>query len=156
MTDMLVKLYDLPEPAPRPPLGATVRRALAPERPSVVRWVRQQFGAGWTAECETAFGRLPVSCFVALVDQSPAGFCVYDSTARGMLGPIGIDPSYRGRGLGRELLLATLAAMRAVGYAYAVVGWVDSEAFFARAAGATPIPGSTPGIYAGLVVTPDD
>jgi GNAT superfamily N-acetyltransferase len=156
MTDMLVKLYDLPAPAIRPPLGATVRRALVPERPVVVRWVGRQFGAGWAAECETAFGRLPVSCFVALVDHSPVGFCVYDSTARGMLGPIGVDPSFCGRGLGRELLLATLTAMRAVGYAYVVVGWVDSEAFFARAAGATPIPGSSPGLYAGLVVTPDD
>lgn len=150
MTDMLVKLYDLPAPVP-PPMGALIRRALTLEKPSVVQWVRDQFGPGWAAECETAFGRLPVSCLIALQDQELVGFCVYDSTARGMLGPIGMAAPYRRRGLGRELLRAALEAMRAIGYAYAVVGWVASEAFFQRVAGATPIPGSEPGLYAGIV-----
>jgi GNAT superfamily N-acetyltransferase len=156
MTDMLVKLYRLPEPPPRPLPGTVIRRALAPERPAVVRWVRRQFGSRWAAECKTAFGCLPVRCFVVLVDRSLAGFCVYDCTARGMLGPIGLDPAHRGRGLGRELLRTTLTAMRSAGYAYAVIGWVAAEAFFRRAVGAIPIPQSTPGFYADLVVTPEE
>jgi GNAT superfamily N-acetyltransferase len=156
MTDMLVKLYALPQAAPEPPPDTVIRRALAPERPAVARWVQRQFGAGWAAECEAAFARLPVSCFVVLVDRSLAGFCVYDTTARGMLGPIGLAPAHRGRGLGRELLRTTLQAMRAVGYAYAVVGWVEAETFFERAAGAIPIPASTPGLYADLMTCSED
>ncbi len=154
MTDMLVKLYDLPDRARPLPVDVVVRRALAAERLAVVPWVRREFGAGWAAECESAFGRLAVSCFIALQAKELAGFCVYDSTARGMLGPIGVAPAHQRRGLGRALLLAALDAMHAVGYAYAVVGWVQSESFFRRTVGAIPIPGSDPGLYAGLISTP--
>lgn len=151
MTDMLVKLYDLPDSSRQRPRNALVRRALTLERPAVVPWVRRQFGPGWAAECETAFGRMPASCFIALQDKKLVGFCVYDSAARGMLGPIGVIAPYQRQGLGRELLLSALEAMRAIGYAYAVVGWVESEAFFRHAAGAMPIPGSAPGLYAGAL-----
>ena len=154
MTDMLVKLYDLPERSRQQPADTSVRRALAPERATVVPWVREHFGPGWAAECDTAFGRLPVSCFIALTGKKLAGFCVYDGIARGMLGPIGVAAPYQRRGLGRELLLSALEAMRAAGYAYAVVGWVASEAFFECTAGATPIPGSDPGPYADIIPPP--
>jgi GNAT superfamily N-acetyltransferase len=156
MTDMLVKLYDLPERPPRLPRGLVVRRALPLERTVVAPWVRRTFGAGWAAECEATFGRLPVSCFVAQQAEELAGFCVYDATARGMLGPIGVAPSYQRRGLGRALLLAALEAMHAAGYAYAVVGWVRSEIFFQHTVGALPIPGSDPGLYTGLIPAPPD
>ncbi len=156
MTDMLVKLYALPGRDPRKPADVVVRRALAAERPVVVPWVHRQFGAGWAAECEGVFGRLPVSCFIALQGGEPVGFCVYDSTARGMLGPIGVAPSQRHRGVGRAMLLASLEAMHAAGYAYAVVGWVQSENFFRRTVGAMPIPGSEPGLYAGIVTPSPD
>ncbi|MBL0715386.1 MAG: GNAT family N-acetyltransferase [Desulfosarcina sp.] len=152
MTDMLVKLYALPDRPPPPPVEAVIRRALALEKPSVVQWVHRHFGAGWAAECETAFARQPASCFIALRDEKLAGFCVYDSTARGLLGPIGMAAPFQRQGIGRQLLLATLEDMRAQGYAYAVVGWVESETFFQRAAGATPIPGSDPGLYRGMLI----
>ena len=148
---MLVKLYDLPDRDRRLREDAVVRRALGFEKPLVVSWVRQQFGAGWGAECEMAFGRLPVTCFIALQGNELAGFCVYDSTARGMLGPIGVAEPYQRQGFGRELLLIVLEAMHGMGYAYAVVGWVASEAFFRRVAGAITIPGSEPGLYDGCL-----
>jgi GNAT superfamily N-acetyltransferase len=151
MADMLVKLYDLPDRAHQLPEDAAVRRALASEKAFVVPWVRQQFGAGWGAECEIAFGRLPVTCFIALKGKELAGFCVYDSTARGMLGPIGVAEPYQRQGLGRELLLIVLEAMSGSGYAYAAVGWVASEAFFRHVVDATIIPGSEPGLYKGCL-----
>ena len=156
MTDMLVKLYALPDHDHRLPGSLVVRRALPSERTAVAAWVHRTFGAGWAAECEITFGRLPVSCFIAQEAAALAGFCVYDATARGMLGPIGVALPYRRRGLGRALLLAALDAMHAVGYAYAVVGWVRSEKFFRRTVGAIPIPGSDPGLYAGLIPPPPD
>ena len=153
MTDMLVKLYDLlPAQSSVPPKRTVIRRALATERPVVIRWVRWHFGAGWAAECETAFVRMPVSAFIALRDNQLAGFCVYDCTARGMLGPIGVAAPQQRQGIGRALLLAALEDMRANGYAYAVVGWVDDQTFFKRVAGATPIPDSEPGFYRGMLI----
>jgi GNAT superfamily N-acetyltransferase len=152
MTDMLVKLYDLPAQPPSPPENTIIRRALATERPTVVRWVRWHFGAGWAAECETAFVRMPLSGFIALRGKQLVGFCVYDCTARGMLGPIGVAAPQQRRGIGRALLLAALEDMRANGYAYAVVGWVDEQIFFQRVAGATPIPDSDPGLYRGMLI----
>jgi hypothetical protein len=44
--------------------------------------------------------------------------------------------------------------MRDAGYAYAIVGGVGPADFYARVAGATPIDGSTPGIYLPSLVLP--
>lgn len=150
MTDMLVKLYDLP-PAPTGPNDAEVRRLLLPEKHLLIPWVERVFSAGWADECEAACTRQPPSCFVAVRGGQWLGFCVYDGVARGMLGPIGVAPAMRRCGLGTALVRAALGDMRAQGYAYAVVGWVQSEAFFAAAAGALPIPGSEPGLFRGLM-----
>jgi GNAT superfamily N-acetyltransferase len=150
MTDMLVKLYHLPPVPPAPP-QTTIRRLLLPEKHLLIPWVGSVFSPGWADECDAACTRQPPSCFVALQRGQFAGFCVYDGVARGLLGPIGIAPALRRRGLGTVLLLAALADMRARGYAYAVVGWVQSEAFFATAAGAVPIPGSEPGLFQGMI-----
>jgi len=57
----------------------------------------------------------------------------------------------RGRGIGSALLLSALHAQRALGYAYAIVGGVGPAQFYEKAVGAIPIPGSTPGIYAGTL-----
>ena len=53
----------------------------------------------------------------------------------------------RGRGIGKALVLAALHAMRAEGYAYAIIGWASSVDFYRKAVGATVIEGSEPGIY---------
>jgi GNAT superfamily N-acetyltransferase len=151
MVDMLVKLYDLPMTPAGPPAGVTLRRAFAAEKHVVCEWVSQTFGRGWAGECEAAFCPQPIACFVAAAESRLVGFCVYDATARGMAGPIGVARDWRGRGLGRALLLAVLYDMRAGGYAYAVIGWADSPAFFLRTCGATAIEGSEPGLYRGIL-----
>lgn len=150
MTDMLVKLYALRDDGPAAG-GVLVRRALAPERRPVLAWVEGRFGGGWAGECEAAFARTPTGCLLALRERAVLGFAVWDVTARGFFGPIGVDAGERGGGIGAALLLAGLRAMRAEGYAYAIIGGVGPADFFARTAGAVPIPDSTPGIYAGLV-----
>jgi GNAT superfamily N-acetyltransferase len=151
MADMLVKLYDLPVKAPSLPSGIAVRRVLGPEKTPVVQWVASAFSQGWADECELAIGRLPIACFIAHEGNALAGFCAYDATAHGMLGPIGVAERYRGKGVGRSLVVATLMDMAAQGYAYAVVGWAGPQAFFARTVGAIAIPDSSPGIYRGLL-----
>lgn len=149
MTDLLVRLYDLP------PLraigGVEVRRALPPERHAVSAWMRERFGAGWGSECEVAFAHQPVGCHVAVRDGALVGVACWDATARGFFGPIGIHDGARGRGIGAALLLDCLHSMAAHGYGYAVIGGVGPQAFYDRVVACFEIPGSTPGLYRDLL-----
>ena len=151
MADMLVRLYALPDPAPAllraARAGVAVRRAEARERSTVVDWVRTTFSPGWADECAAAFGVRPASCFVAVRDRALIGFACHDCTRPNFFGPAGVLEAERGSGVGAALTLAALDAMRAAGYAYAIIGGVGPADFYARVAGATPIDGSTPGIY---------
>jgi GNAT superfamily N-acetyltransferase len=154
MHDMLVKLYELPSLAAA--LGAastkgiSVRRALAPEMSVVMDWVASHFASS-VAEVGIAYGRLPISCFIAIRGQKILGFACYDATARNFFGPEAVIEEERGQGLGRTLLLAALHALREQGYAYAIIGGVGPAEFYERSVGAIPIAGSTPGIYAELL-----
>ncbi|MCB1888373.1 MAG: GNAT family N-acetyltransferase [Rhodocyclaceae bacterium] len=152
MTDMLVRLYDLPgDDAPVAP-GVVVQRPLAADSHHVLAFVERHFAAsapGWVDECRCALAARPPTCFVAAEAGAVIGFACFDATARGLFGPVGVAPDARGRGVGRALLLACLRQMAADGYAYAVIGWAHSEAFYRRAVGAEPIAGSEPGLYAG-------
>lgn len=154
MADLLVKLYELPSLAESlqqvAPHGIVIRRAIAPEKPVVIDWVRAQFPS-WTAEVETAFGHVPLGCFLAVRDMQMLGFACHDVVCRNFFGPTGVAPHERGHGIGRALLLAALHAQREAGYAYAVIAGVGPEAFYVRTVGALPIAGSTPGIYAGML-----
>jgi len=151
MPDLLVRLYDLPGAAPElnrlAERGIVIRRAMAYEKHPVVKWVKYRFGTGWADECDVAFSRVPVSCFIATKSGNIAGFACHDVTCLNFFGPTGVDEENRGTGIGRALLLSCLHAMAAQGYAYAVIGGTGSDEFFVKTAGAEPIAGSTPGIY---------
>lgn len=150
--DMLIKLYGLADRdtgaiAP----GCSIRKPIGPEHARVVAWVAERFGTSWASEAQVALANRPVSLFIALRDETLLGFACYDATARGFVGPIGIAEAARGAGLGAALLTACLRDMRAMGYGYAVAGAVGAAGFFERVAGATEIPGSTPGVYRGML-----
>ena len=154
MHDMLVRLYALPSldeaVAACVARGVTIRRAFAPEKVAVVDWVRAHFASS-VAEVEAAFAQTPVTCFIAVRDSTMLGFACHDATCRNFFGPEGVAASERGRGIGRALLLAALHAQRAQGYAYAIIGGVGPAQFYEKTIGAIDIPGSTPGIYAGML-----
>ena len=154
MHDMLVRLYALPslEEALRgcAARNVIIRCALAPERRAVLDWTRIHFASS-EAEVETAFAQVPVTCFIAVRDDTLLGFACYDVTCRNFFGPEGVLAAERGHGIGRALLLAALHAQRALGYGYAIIGGVGPAEFYGKVVGATDIPGSTPGIYAGLL-----
>jgi hypothetical protein len=151
MSDMLVKLYDLPEVAPLiKSLGAqgiVIRTALASEKHLVVEWVGGMFTKAWASECDVAFSNHPASCFIATEGGRIIGFACYDSIRKNFFGPTGVCETKRGLGIGKALFLACLHAMAAGGYAYAIICWAGPVDFYAKTAGATIIEGSSPGIF---------
>ncbi len=160
--DMLIALYALPEIRPAEDnirAGFAVRPPMAPEHELVLRWIGDHFTPGWASEARVALGNRPVTLMVAVEDGASAsqtsdnilGFCCHDAIARGFVGPVGVHDAARRRGVGAALLRASLAQMHNQGYGYAVAGAVGAPEFFARVAGATPIEGSWPGVYRGML-----
>jgi GNAT superfamily N-acetyltransferase len=157
MTDLLVRLYDLPDfpsEAKVAAAGIDIRRALPPERHLVTDWVGRHFGLHWVSEVEMAMSQFPVTCWVAVKDNVLFGFACHDATARGFFGPTGVDEAARGQGIGEALLIATLRGMREAGYAYAVIGDPGPVEFYRRRLDALEIPKSSPGLYRGMLHTP--
>lgn len=158
MTDMLVRLWKLPEGAPlRAALreqGIRVRLCNPFERHIVADWVGRTFSPKWVSECKVAMGHQPVGCFIATQEKRIIGFVCYDATARGFIGPMGVDPAVRQGGIGRALLVTALEQMRSLGYAYAIIGGVGPAEFYSRCVGATVIEDSSPGIYEDILPDP--
>ncbi|MFT5465782.1 MAG: hypothetical protein ACI8UO_000878 [Verrucomicrobiales bacterium] len=153
MTDLLVKLYDLPAMPDEFGEGVVIRRAIAPERGVVMKWFEDEFSPGWASETAVAFGGQPIRCFVAVKDQQLLGAACFNTTFQGFFGPIGLIKEARGGSLGRALTIRALEAMREEGFAYAVIGATKAEVFFRRTVGAIEIPDSWPGAYEGLLPT---
>lgn len=157
MPDLLVNLHSQKFAAlvARPPIeGVTIRSALAPEMALIVDWVREHFSDNWASEVTVAFSRRPVACHVAVSEGQLLGFACYDIVARGFFGPTGVHPDARARGVGVALLAGALSALKADGYAYAVIGDAGPVDFYAGAVGAMPIPAEDNGVYAGMLRRP--
>ncbi len=158
MQDMLVRLWKLPDSAPLcaalASRGIIIRRCNPFEKHILTHWVRQCFSPKWVSESEIAMGRQPASCLIATCRQAIVGFACYDATARGFVGPMGVEPSMRGTGVGKALLVSALSQMKALGYAYAIIGGVGPKEFYAKCVGATLIEDSSPGIYDDILPDP--
>ena len=155
MTDMLVKLYELPsfeqEKKQLEENGFFFKRPIAPESSFVSNWARENFSELWGNEVAIAFTKQPVSCFVAIHNNEIAGFACYDTTSRGFFGPTGVYEKFRGKGLGKVLLFLALNALWEMGYAYAIIGGAGPTEFYEKTVGAIAIPDSNPGIYKHLI-----
>lgn len=158
MVDMLVRLYDLPAGEPlRDALterGIRVRPCRPFEMHAVENWIAGTFSTRWVSEFQVAMSHQPCGCIIATCEKKVIGFACYDATARGFIGPMGVDPEARQSGLGRALLVTALEQMRAMGYAYAIIGGTGPQEFYSRTVGATVIEGSDPGFYADILPEP--
>ncbi|HJQ39235.1 MAG TPA: GNAT family N-acetyltransferase [Thermoanaerobaculia bacterium] len=115
-------------------LPPAARRPL-PASPHVFDFIEQTFGKIWRFESARASG------IVTREENGEiTGFAAYEANNRGLgtFGPTGVTPSMRGRGLGRELLLDALAALRELGYERAVIPWTDALEFYRKSCGAEP------------------
>ena len=79
------------------------------------------------------------------------GFSCYETTAKNFFGPTGVLPAYRGIGIGKVLLIKALMSLRALGYAYAVIGGVGPAAYYQKVVGAVIIEGSGRSVYQDLL-----
>lgn len=152
MPDMLVKLYDLPDVANEEGAlrqqGIFIKQSLPHNMHRIVSYVRDTFSEAWASECTVSFSNKPVSCFVALDGDKIVGFACYNATCLSFFGPTGVSEEYRGRAIGKVLLVKCLLAMRDIGYAYGIIGWVEEALpFYMKAVNAIEIPDSFPGVY---------
>ena len=143
MADLLVNLLKLPTAEQ----DSRVRRAQPWELTPVRRFVETNFSRSWADEMSVGFAHQPVSVFVATIAGELVGFAAYECTRRGYFGPTGVSPAARGKGIGKALLLASLSALREMGYVYAIIGAAGPVHFYQKTVGAIVIPDSEPGIY---------
>jgi mycothiol synthase len=121
---------DLPTAPPSP-----VPRPLSPvQRPRVLAFIKREFGNIWHFEAS----RTEALHYIEHEGEI-AGFAAHSANNKGLgfFGPTGVAKHLRGRGYGRQLLLASLADMRAKGYEHAIIAWTDALDFYAKACGAT-------------------
>ena len=110
-----------------------------------VDWIRRTFNPLWSREARNGWNWLAKDGAGKTV-----GFaCFEQRTLRfwwvrrwlktagvGIFGPIGVDPTLRGRGLGCLLVLRALDTLRELGYARAIIPHVAYETFYERCCGA--------------------
>ncbi|HEX7707675.1 MAG TPA: GNAT family N-acetyltransferase [Thermoanaerobaculia bacterium] len=118
----------------------TLRRPRHHEADRVLEFVDREFGRIWRFEAARAFGRDVPPLFISEEDGRITGFAAHDVNNRGLgfFGPTGVTIEMRGRGIGRALLLASLADLRDMGYRRVVIPWTDLLEFYRRACGAEP------------------
>ncbi len=154
MPDMLVKLYAFQKAdffiQTQEGSGIKIRRPLAPEKHVVVKWVRDNFNVSWASECDIAFSRNPVQCFIAIGNENIMGFACYNVIYKGFFGPVGVREGDQKQGIGKTLLYSCLHAMTHDGYAYAIIGGASPTEFYSKTVGAVVIEGSAPGVYSGM------
>jgi N-acetylglutamate synthase-like GNAT family acetyltransferase len=126
-----VDLTDVDSQATRPTHADAAR---------VLAFVEREFGRIWRFEAAKAFEREVPPVFIAEENGQITGFAVHDVNNRGLgfFGPTGVLKSMRGRGVGCRLLLASLADLRRLGYARAVIPWTDALEFYRKCCGAQP------------------
>lgn len=155
MSDLLVNLLKLPALDSLLPdkteSGVTIRRAQPFEITPVRKFVEENFSVAWADEISVGFAAKPITVFIATRGRRVIGFAGYECTRRAFFGPTGVADDERGRGTGRALLLASLWALRDLGYVYGIIGAAGPVDFYQQAVGAIVIPESEPGIYTDLL-----
>ena len=102
-------------------------------REAVLHFIEQNFGPIWRFEASRG-----AALFSVEHDGQIAGFSTHEANNRGLgtFGPAGVREALRGRGLGRKLLVASLADLSRLGYHRAVIPWTDAIEFYRKSCGA--------------------
>jgi len=102
-------------------------------REAILDFIDRTFGPIWRFEASHG-----ATLFSVEHEGKIAGFSTHDANNRGLgfFGPTGVASDLRGRGLGRQLLLASLADLHQHGYRKAIIPWTESIDFYRKACGA--------------------
>ena len=111
-----------------------VVRATHARREEILTFIEREFGRIWRFEVTPAFERASPPLFLTEANGTITGFAAHDVNNRGLgfFGPTGVAKPMRGRGLGRTLLLASLADLRSMGFTRVVIPWTDAIEFYAK------------------------
>ncbi|HVS30400.1 MAG TPA: GNAT family N-acetyltransferase [Thermoanaerobaculia bacterium] len=111
--------------------GDRTGRIACPPQNLLLDFVEREFGAVWRFEAARG-----AACFWI----PDVAFAVVEANNRGLgtFGPAGVVEKMRGRGHGREVLLAALSYLRARGFTRAVIPWTGAIEFYRRSCGAEP------------------
>lgn len=136
----------LPE-LPALPAGVALRPMRPDEAPAMLDFLNRDFAGRWPRDVahHLAQGLPAAHVFGLFVDENPRGFALlhppgapgalrWAGFAREMaaLGPIGVSPELRGRGMGLALLVRALEQLRDWGATETVIDWTDLLDFYAR------------------------
>lgn len=102
-------------------------------REEVLQFSERHFGSIWRYEADHG-----ATLFHVETEGEIAGFSTHDANNRGLgfFGPTGVAERFRGRGYGRQLLLASLADLRRIGYTTVGIPWTDAIEFYRKSCGA--------------------
>lgn len=117
--------------------GIICRRAGTEDKDAVLKWVEKNFTA-WIHEVSNSFHNSPVTLFICEVKGELKAFSAHEANNRGTgwFGPMGTDPSLRGKGIGGILLLKCLEDLKNMGYVKAIIPWVGPIPFYMHYANA--------------------
>ena len=122
----------------RRPDGSLVIRAAPGDASRVLSFVAHEFGKSWRFEAARAFETERPAAFISVDNDEITGFAVHDANNRGLgtFGPTGVAKSMRGRGIGCQLLLASLEDLHSMGYSRAIIPWTSALDFYRNCCGA--------------------
>lgn len=157
MADMLVKLYNIPEPygieKKLSENGVKIKKALAPDRSRIINFSKTCAKDDYSDEVTAALSNNPPTCYIATRGKKIIGFACYEATAKNFFGPMAVLECERKKGIGKALLLRSLFSMQELGYAYAIIGWPTKSAvdFYRKCADAVMIDEKSSGVYKRMI-----
>jgi len=97
------------------------------ENKEVLKWIEINFGPFWSIEAKNALKKEDGGVLIAHKNEEILGFSVYGGLHSSRIGPLGVDPKMRGKGIGTMLLFETIKKIRMNGQRIAVIPWVGRE-----------------------------
>lgn len=120
-----------------------IRKVTHDDRLSLVEFVGKNFSNEWSRTIECAFSQEEPSIYIAMNEEyEMIGFAAFDvyENKKGYFGPMGVVLNKRAKGIGYSLLHHSLAEMKEIGYAYAILGGAGPIEFYEKACEAVVIP----------------